>query len=221
MPAYDRLVDRLRIRRGKLVSGRRKSRTGLLAVHPFRFGRVTAGFCMFSHWIRSGKALWGNRRLGLTATVRLRHSVWSPLPTWRAIICVLVAVATVVLVATLRQLIGELRAMRIQSEAWSRIHDNATRQSGLLDEVLAESVYIRKKMNDALGSLFGGLEIRRNLQSLQHMHDLLQTLHDRRRDVAEVHHVGFLRHRLGELSDKIEEIQHAVEVMQNSLGCTA
>ena len=145
------------------------------------------------------------------------REVITPNMEWGAITCVLVAGATVVLTATLRQLIGELRAMRIQSEAWSRIHDNATRQSGLLDEVLAESVYIRKKMNDALGSLFGGLEIRRNLQSLQHMHDLLQTLHDRRRDVAEVHHVGFLRHRLGELSDKIEEIQHAVEVMQNSL----
>ncbi|OLQ12610.1 hypothetical protein AK812_SmicGene3443 [Symbiodinium microadriaticum] len=143
--------------------------------------------------------------------------VFTPNMDWGAVTCVLVVAATVVLTSTLRQLLGELRAMRIQSEAWSRIHDNATRQSGLLDEVLAESVYIRKKMNDALGSLFGGLEIRRNLQALQHMHDLLQTLHDRRRDVAEVHHVGFLRHRLGEITDKIEEIQHAVEVMQNSL----
>ena len=46
MPAHDRLVDRLRIRRGELVLSRRKPRTGLLAVHPFRFGRVTEVSCL-------------------------------------------------------------------------------------------------------------------------------------------------------------------------------
>lgn len=124
------------------------------------------------------------------------------------------SIAAIVVALLFREIHRELRAQRIQCEAWARmarIHNERAHMTTSLQEIHHEVVYIRKKMTDALGSLFGGMDLRQKLQSLEEMHDKVQVLYDRRRDVAEIQHVAFLRARLTVALERIDRLHDAVE----------
>ena len=134
-------------------------------------------------------------------------------------------VAAIAVAMLFREIHRELRAQRIQFEAWTRIHNERTYLANSLQEIHHEVVYVRKKITDALGSLFGGMDLRQRLQSLEEMHDKIQERRDRRRDVAEIQHMAFLRAGIAEVLERIDRLQGAVErsltatLLYGAMGC--
>ena len=58
-----------------------------------------------------------------------------------------------------------------------------------------EILQLRRRHQDSLDTLYHGLEIRKQLGTLANAHAMIQELHARRAEVAEVQHVCYLRHR--------------------------
>ena len=99
----------------------------------------------------------------------------------------------------------ELNLLHVQSEAWARIHDQQGQLLQSVQEVRGEILQLRRRHQDSLDTLYHGLEIQ--LGTLANARAMIQELHARRADVAEVQHVSYLRHRLNEAMQQIQDLQ--------------
>ena len=66
--------------------------------------------------------------------------------------------------------------------------------------------------------MYHGLEIRKQLGTLANVHAMVQELHSRRPELAEVQHVSYLRHRLNEAMTLLQDLQASVDGLHSSPG---
>ena len=110
-----------------------------------------------------------------------------------------------------RDIRRELNSMQVQSRAWVQLLDNQTQLILLAQDTRGEVCQLKKRMLDALDSLYHGLEIRKQLGTVASTYALLQELHARRPDLAEVQHMNYLRSRINDVLDQLQAIRSHLE----------
>eukprot|EP00439_Symbiodinium_sp_Y106_P038451 s3538_g4.t1 len=105
----------------------------------------------------------------------------------------------------------ELNSMQVQSRAWSQLLDNQNQLVLVVQETRGEVYQLRKRMLDGIDSLYHGLELRKQLGTLANTHSLVQELHARRSELAEIQHMNYLRAQLHDLRDQLREVRDRLD----------
>ena len=111
----------------------------------------------------------------------------------------------------LRAIRQELNSMQVQSRAWSQLLDNQNQLVLVVQETRGEVYQLRKRMLDGIDSLYHGLELRKQLGTLANTHSLVQELHARRSELAEIQHMNYLRVQLHDLRDQLREVRDRLD----------